>query len=161
MARGLAASVLLLAVVALADGEVAKKCGAGTECKDAVVLVVLEGLGLGVFGIDHFYMGSVGTGLLKLFTAGGCGIWVLVDMIVVFVNALKKHDHIDFPGIAGTFEDENMDTAYLIALIFVILNGVSCLCACLSCCCQLTAAILTGAASAVPTEDKQEESGDE
>mmetsp|Transcript_80524 Transcript_80524/g.152063 ORF Transcript_80524/g.152063 Transcript_80524/m.152063 type:complete len:162 (+) Transcript_80524:66-551(+) len=161
MERGLATSLILLAAVVMADGLVSTTCEVGKDCKDAVILTVIEGLGLGVFGIDHFYMGSVGTGLLKLFTAGGCGIWVLVDMIVVFVNALKKHDHIDFPGIAGTFEDENMDTAYLIALIFVILNGVSCLCACLSFCCQLTAAILAGGASAVPTEDKQEESGDE
>mmetsp|Transcript_148672 Transcript_148672/g.262514 ORF Transcript_148672/g.262514 Transcript_148672/m.262514 type:complete len:159 (-) Transcript_148672:106-582(-) len=158
MARGLAASVLLLAVVALADGEVAKKCGAGTECKDAVVLVVLEGLGLGVFGIDHFYMGSVGTGLLKLFTAGGCGIWAIVDMVVVYMNVLKKNTYIDFPGIAGTFKGENIDTAKMICIIFLVIDILPCLCYCFIACCG----ILAGKAGAFELEEEEgEESADE
>lgn len=38
---------------------------------------------LGWFGIDHFYTGHIGTGLLKLLTGGGCGIWWLIDIILV------------------------------------------------------------------------------
>jgi TM2 domain-containing membrane protein YozV len=37
---------------------------------------------LGVFGAHRFYVGKIGTGLLQLFTFGGLGIWMLVDLIM-------------------------------------------------------------------------------
>lgn len=36
----------------------------------------------GMFGVHRFYVGKVGTGLLQLFTFGGAGIWMLVDLIL-------------------------------------------------------------------------------
>ena len=47
----------------------------------AVALVL--GLVLGVFGAHRFYVGKIGTGLLMLCTAGGLGIWYLVDNIMI------------------------------------------------------------------------------
>ncbi len=37
---------------------------------------------LGVLGLDRFFKGEAGWGVLKLITGGGLGIWYLVDIAV-------------------------------------------------------------------------------
>jgi len=49
-------------------------------------LVLIMSIIFGSLGVDRFIMGKVGTGILKLITFGGCGIWWLIDLILVAVK---------------------------------------------------------------------------
>jgi len=36
----------------------------------------------GYLGVDRFYKGQVGWGIVKLITLGGAGVWYLVDLAI-------------------------------------------------------------------------------
>jgi hypothetical protein len=44
---------------------------------------------LGVFGVHRFYTGHIGLGVVQLLTLGGCGIWALIDFIMIIVGSFK------------------------------------------------------------------------
>jgi TM2 domain-containing membrane protein YozV len=60
----------------------------GTSDKTQSTTFVFAAL-LGSFGADHFYLGNPGTGVVKLLTCGGLGIWALVDTIVTGMGSRK------------------------------------------------------------------------
>lgn len=54
----------------------------------ALILSIL----LGELGVDRFYLGYVGLGILKLLTAGGFGIWWLIDLILIATGKMTAKD---------------------------------------------------------------------
>ena len=47
------------------------------------LVCLLMSIFFGWLGVDRFIMNKVGTGLLKLFTFGGLGIWWVIDLILI------------------------------------------------------------------------------
>ena len=50
------------------------------------ILTLVMSILFGSLGVDRFIMGHIGLGILKLITMGGCGIWWLVDLILIAVK---------------------------------------------------------------------------
>jgi hypothetical protein len=56
------------------------------------VTTLLLSLFLGGLGVDRFYLGQTGLGIGKLLTLGGCGIWSLIDLIMIAMRNVTDVD---------------------------------------------------------------------
>lgn len=62
-----------------------------TEWKNPTV-AVLFAFFLGGLGVDRFWLGETGLGVVKLITCAGAGIWGLIDLFTV-MNRAKMYNY--------------------------------------------------------------------
>ncbi|WP_104126709.1 TM2 domain-containing protein [Cryobacterium sp. Y57] len=78
---------------------------------------------LGIFGVDRFYLGKVGSGIAKLVTFGGLGIWWLVDLILVLAKGRDKQ------GLRLAGYDQYKKIAWIITgavtVLSMIVSGIN------------------------------------
>ena len=77
----------------------------------------LPALLVGVFGVDRFYLAKVGSGILKLITFGGFGIWVLFDLIFVLSGAQRDKRGQKLAGF-----DQHKKIAWIVTGAFLALS---------------------------------------
>lgn len=95
----------------LAENKFCPSCGAATQPNQVVcikcgtslashtfsnssagssqVVALLLCIFIGGLGIHRFYLGYTWQGVVQLLTLGGCGIWVLIDLIRIIIGDLK------------------------------------------------------------------------
>ncbi len=57
----------------------------------SVSIALILSLLFGTLGLDRFYIGQIGYGLLKLITFGGLGIWTLIDWFLIMGSARARN----------------------------------------------------------------------
>jgi hypothetical protein len=63
---------------------------AGEPGAKSKVVALLLAFFLGAFGVHRFYLGYTMIGVLMLVTGGGCGIWALVDFILIAIGKVDR-----------------------------------------------------------------------
>lgn len=81
--------VIYLLIASWRLGEIRKASNKMMKNKTTAILLSVL---LGGLGIDRFYLGYIGMGILKLFTAGGFGILYIYDIITICTGSLKPAD---------------------------------------------------------------------
>ncbi len=84
--------------------------------KKSYHVTLMLALIFGLFGFDRFYLGKIGTGILKLVTFGGLFVWWVIDVFLLLFN--KQTD------VYG-LELEGSETRNPVFLMFLLIFGNS------------------------------------
>ena len=71
--------------------KLAQKSSAVQKNDKGIITLVLCFM-LGYLGVHRFYSGHIGIGIVQLLTLGGCGIWVLIDLIMILTGKYKDSE---------------------------------------------------------------------
>lgn len=80
----------------------------------------------GMFGVDRMYLGKWGTGFLKLITAGGFGIWAIIDLIYVMNGSARDKWGREMLGI-GEYKKFASKTVTIFASVLaaaILIGGI-------------------------------------
>lgn len=90
------------------------------ESDKSFVVTWLLGWLLGSLGADRFYLGKIGTGILKLITAGGFGIWALIDLILVLTGNTTDKEGRPLDGF-----EEHKKVTRIVTIVLIVLGMIS------------------------------------
>jgi len=72
----------------MSNGEAQPQPAQGKSWLVALLLSIF----VGSLGVDRFYLGYIGLGVVKLITCGGVGIWWLIDLILIATGKMTDKE---------------------------------------------------------------------
>ena len=98
--------------------------GAALEGEKSFEIAALLSFFVGQLGIDRFYLGKIGTGVIKLLTAGGLGIWALIDIFLILTGRLRAKDGLPLKGYAKNNKTFKIIILGILAVEFLLVIPV-------------------------------------
>ena len=77
-------------VVEKSNDDLSSPAAVGGDKSQLIALILV--LVVGGLGVHRFYLGYTWQGVVQLLTAGGCGVWALIDLIRIITGDLGPKD---------------------------------------------------------------------